>query len=124
MKTYDYEVVARLIFFPTEELNSKGNPVLMPVVTRKMLLSPKTASRPIQVVRFSRGGEVRYCFSELVEHKKDRWLMPKLRPDPPPRWKKIHTLNEQDALVYLGKLVGSCAAEAMHELINKEPTRE
>lgn len=125
---YEYEVSSILYFIPTEEINSKGNPKSIPVVVRKMILTCRHESSSfnppkIKLTRFTRGEETKYCFSGLVYAPPPMWPTPG-QVKIPPKWKKIASYQEGEALDYLSKLIGATRApEAMHELINKIPVK-
>jgi hypothetical protein len=123
---YQYEISARMYFVPTEQINSKGNPVCIPVVVRKMFLSSDKEKFPfpkkIKVVRFFRGDDVKYSVSYPVEPPKELWPLFKLRSDPQTKWKRHETMGEEAFLKYLTFILGGRAPEALNELITRKPT--
>ncbi len=54
-----------------------------------------------------------YCLSGLVRLTKPLWNELKLRPDPPPRWKKIETLDEAGFLKWLRHRIDNAEAALM-----------
>lgn len=129
MIDYEYEVDSRLYFVPTEEVNSKGNQVTIPIVVRKMFLrligETPTSFRPslIRIVRSVRGEQSRYCVSVLVGPKPEIWPTLQLKPQDKPRWIRKETLDENGVIDYLRKKIGGRAMEALHELLTKQPVR-
>lgn len=125
---YNYEIDVKRYFIPIDELNSKGNPKCIPVVIRKMILTAidyKGAATSnlfplkIKIVRFVRGGEVRYSVSQLIDHQKT-WWENKIAEEPT-KFKKVETLTEDGCLRYLVHRLGNEAVCAFNKLLTEEP---
>jgi hypothetical protein len=126
MPDYTYQVEVNRYFIPTEEINSRGNPVCIPIIIRKMFLatmssySSENFPRKIKVVRFVRQNQPFYSISIAKDTVNDFFPLPKLRPDVL-KYKKLKRMDEDSFLRYLTSRIGEKAISALHELITKQP---
>lgn len=126
MVRYTYETEAILYRVPQQDLLS-GDLTYIPVVVRRMyILSPdpnRWLPRKIKINRYVRGEDVRYSVHELQERPVDLWPLPKYCPDPPLKYKKVATLNEDEFYVYVQRYLRCNAATAIHELLTRKVVR-
>jgi hypothetical protein len=72
------------------------------VWTESDVVGPKV----FRVVPSFRNGCLRYSISALIEPPKEKWPMLKLRPDPPPKLKRIESLDSRAFADWLRRRLG------------------
>jgi hypothetical protein len=54
--------------------------------------------RDYRIVPWRRGSQTSYSLSALATPLKEKWPMPRLRPDPLPQWKGVESLDERGVM--------------------------
>lgn len=119
MSVYNYEINVRRYYIPTEEKNTKGNPVTIPVVIRTMFLLLKCPCNSglftdMRIIRYKRNNNWFYSVSRPVQ-------LPAYLPR---KWKKHETVSEYQFVDWLGRRIGKCEAVlAINRLITEIPNK-
>jgi hypothetical protein len=69
-----------------------------------------------RLVIWERGKKRRFCLSALVTPPKERWPMPRLRPDPEPRWKRVESLDERQVIHWIRRRFGDRTTDVLASL--------